>query len=219
MRRLVVASRGRARAAIAVRRATPAPAERRASHDEPAPASVPPDLAAPLHRIEGERQAIVARPIERWDFAPVRRDYQSLLASRADPASKAAIRDKLDEVDREDELAQSARAFEALVRESRRRDAVVHQVKDRLRDLREAEDRAYDAEGLLQATSQRVDGEKVFALLDDGGRIVAYLKVPPGIDTSHLIARQVGVRGKSRFDEGLKFRLLDVRDLEPLIPD
>lgn len=205
--------------AVAVRRASTEPAERRASHDQPAPASLPPDLAAPLRRIEGERLAIAARPIERWDFAPVRRDYQSLLASRGDAASKAAVRDKLDEVDREDELAQSAREFEALVRESRKRDAVVHQVKDRLRDLRVAEDLAFDAEGLLQATSRRVDGEKVFALLDDGGRIVAYLKVPPGIDTSHLIARQVGVRGKSRFDEGLKFRLLDVRDLEPLIPD
>jgi hypothetical protein len=205
--------------AIAVRRTAPVPAERRASHDQPAPASLPPDLAAPLRRIEGERLAIAARPIERWDFAPVRRDYQSLLASRADPASKAAIRDKLDEVDREDELAQSAREFEALVRESRKRDAVIHQVKDRLRDLRVAEDLVYDAEGLLQATSQRVDGEKVFALLNDSGRVVAYLKVPPGIDTSHLIARQVGVRGKSRFDEGLKFRLLDARDVDALVPD
>ena len=64
-----------------------------------------------------------------------------------------------------------------------------------------------------------MDGEKVFALLDDEGRIVAYLKVPPGVDTSHLKARRVGVRGKSRFDEGLKFRLLDVRDIEPLTPD
>ena len=62
-------------------------------------------------------------------------------------------------------------------RNPRRRDAVVGQVKDALRDVRVAEDLAYDAEGLLQATSRRVDGEKVFALLDDEGRVVTYLKV------------------------------------------
>jgi hypothetical protein len=119
----------------------------------------------------------------------------------------------------EDEMAKTAGEFEAIVRASRQRDVVLNQVRDSLRDLRVADDLAYDAEGLLQATSRRVDGEKVFALLDREGRVVTYLKIPAGLDTTNLVARQVGVRGKSRFDEGLKFRLLDVRDLEPLTPD
>ncbi len=205
--------------AMPVRRASAVPAERRASHAEAATASVSPDLAAPLHRIEGDHRTIVARPIEGWDFTRVRRDYQALVADRGDLPTRAVVREKLDEVAREDELAQAAREFDALVKQSRRRDAVVGQVRARLSELREAEDRAYDAEGLLQATSLRVDGEKVSALLDDEGRIVAYLKIPPGVDARHLVARQVGVRGKSRFDEGLRFRLLDVRDIEPLTPD
>jgi hypothetical protein len=119
----------------------------------------------------------------------------------------------------EDEMAKTAGEFEAIVRASRQRDVVLNQVRDSLRDLRVADDLAYDAEGLLQATSRRVDGEKVFALLDREGRVVTYLKIPAGLDTTNLVARQVGVRGKSRFDEGLKFRLLDARDVDPLVPD
>ena len=205
--------------AVAASRPRPAAAERKASHAEAVRSDLPADLEGALRRIEGDYRAAITRPIEGWDFAGVRRDYQALLASRGDAPARAAVREKLDELDREDEMAKAAREFEARVKESRRRDAVVLRVKDALRDLRMAEDLAYDAEGLLQATSRRVEGEKVFALLDDEGRVVAYLKIPPGVDATNLVARQVGVRGKSRFDEGLKFRLLDVRDIEPLIPD
>jgi hypothetical protein len=205
--------------AVVAKATRPEPPERRASHADVAKAMPPADLEGPLRRIEGEHRAVVARPMTRWDFAGVRREYQALLASRGDPATRAAVGEKLDQVDREDEMATAAREFEALVRKSRQRDAVLGRVEDDLRDLRMAEDLAYDAEGLLQATSRRVDGEKVFALLDDEGRVVAYLKIPPGVDTTNLVARQVGVRGKSRFDEGLKYRLVDVRDIEALIPD
>jgi hypothetical protein len=205
--------------AVAAKAKPPEPAERRASHADVAKAAPPAELEGPFRRIEGEHRAVVSRPMTRWDFAGVRREYQALLTVRGDPATRAAVRDKLDQVDREDEMATAAREFEALVRKSRQRDAVLGRVEDDLRSLRIAEDLAYDAEGLLQATSRRVDGEKVFALLDDEGRVVAYLKIPPGVDTTNLVSRQVGVRGKSRFDEGLKYRLLDVRDIEPLIPD
>ncbi len=205
--------------AVAAPRPLPAVAERKASLAEAVRSDLPADLEGALRRIEGDHRAAVTRPIEGWDLAGVRRDYQALLAGRGDAPARAAVREKLDDLDREDEMAKAAREFEALVKTSRRRDAVVLQVKDALRDLRMAEDLAYDAEGLLQATSQRVEGEKVFALLNEEGRVVAYLKIPPGINTTNLVARQVGVRGKSRFDEGLKFRLLDVRDIEPLIPD
>jgi len=200
-------------AAVPASAPRPATPERRASHVE---ADLPPDLVAPLRRVEAEHRGVVARPIEGWDFATVRRDYQALLASHGDPTSRAAIRDRLDQVEREDELAKSAREFVALVRESRRRDGVLEQVRGSIRSLRASEDLAFDAEGMLQASSRRVGGEKVFVLLDDEGQVVTYLKIPPGIDSTNLLARQVGVRGKSRFNESLRFRLLDVRDIEPL---
>ncbi len=195
----------------------PAP-ERRASA-EVDPADLPPEVVGPLREIEATRRSVVSGPIERWDLEPVRKGYQALLAKQTVPSAKAAVQDRLDRVDREAELAKSARAFEAIVRKSRGRDAIVAQAKATVHDLRVAEALAFDAEGLLQATAKRVDGEKVASLLGDDGQIVAYLKIPPGLDTTNLLARQVGVRGRSRFNESLRFRLLEVRQIEPLDAD
>jgi hypothetical protein len=144
---------------------------------------------------------------------PAVRKASQARSARADPPARA-VKERA-----EDEMVKTAGEFEAIVRASRQRDVVLSQVRDSLRDLRVADDLAYDAQGLLQKTSRRVDGEKVFALLDREGRVVTYLKIPAGLDTTNLVARQVGVRGKSRFDEELKFRLLDARDIDPLTPD
>ena len=205
--------------AIAASRPRTEPAVRRTAHAQAATTAIPPDLAAPLRRIESDDRAIVSRPIEGWDLTGVRRDDQALLAARADDPSRPAVRQRLTTVDRDDEMAKTAHEFEAIVRTSRQRDTVLAQVRDALRDVRVAEDLAYDAEGLLQPTSRLVDGEKVFALLNREGRVVTYVKIPAGVETKTLVARQVGVRGKSRFDEQLKFRLLDARDVDPLVPD
>jgi hypothetical protein len=193
--------------------------ERLASHAEAAPSDLPPEVSGPVRKIEGDHRKVLDRPIEKWDLGDVRRDYQTLLAARRDGPTKAAVRERLDRVDQEDELSRAARNFESLIEKSRRRDAEVESIKESLRALRTAETLAYDAEGLLQPTSRRVEGEKVFALISDEGQIVTYLRIPPGIDTTNLNARQVGVRGKSRFNEGLRFRLLDVRDIDALDSD
>ncbi len=190
--------------------------ERKVSHVVAEPVELPPDLAGPLHRIEGDHRSIIVRPIEQWNLASVRKDYQTLQANHTDSASRSVIDERLGEVERENGLAKAAADFEALIKKSRRRDALVTQIKERVRDIRDAEELAFDAEGLLQATSRQVDGEKVYSLLNDEGQVVTYLRVPPGIDTTNLTATQVGVRGKSRFNDTLRYRLLDVRDIEPL---
>jgi len=196
--------------------APPVPAERRASHDM---AELSPEVVASLRDIEERHRSIVAQPVEQWNFATVRKRYQALLARHSDPPSRTAIEERLDELDRGDELAKSAREFEDHVRKSRRRDAVVAQIQRKVRDIHDAEELAYDAEGLLQATSRQVDGERVFSLLNDRGQVVTYLKVPPGLETTNLLAQQVGVRGKSRFNDTLRYRLLIVRDMERLTSD
>ncbi len=150
---------------------------------------------------------------------PAVRKASQAKSARAGPPARVAVKERAEAVARQDEMTKTAQEFESIVRASRQRDVVLGQVRDSLRDLRVADDLAYDAQGLLQPTSRRVDGEKVFALLDREGRVVTYLKIPAGLDTTNLVARQVGVRGKSRFDQELKFRLLDARDVDPLVPD
>lgn len=198
---------------------TPAPSPERRASTEGDGAGLPVDLVAPLRRVEGTHRAIVSGPVQGWDLSAVREQYRALLAGRSEPAARAAIGERIDAVEREAAMAKAARTFEALVAKSRKRDAEVKRIRAIVADLRRADDLAFDAEGLLQATAKRVDGEKVLSLLDDSGRIVAYLTIPPGVETANLLARHVGVRGKSRFNEDLRFRLVDVREIERLDPD
>ncbi|WP_435008102.1 hypothetical protein P12x_005377 [Tundrisphaera lichenicola] len=108
------------------------------------------------------------------------------------------------------------RRFEEAIRRSRSRDQDVALARRTLADARTATERAYDARGLLQASSRKVDGQKVHALIGPEGVPVAYLSIPPGLPAFRLLARKVGVRGDVRYNESLGARLITVRDMDAL---
>ncbi len=112
--------------------------------------------------------------------------------------------------------ADAIRRFEDAIRRSRSLDVDAAQARRALADARTGTDRAYDARGLLQASSRKVDGEKVHALIGPEGVPIAYLAIPPGISAHRMLARKVGVRGDVHFNEALGARLITVRDLDPL---
>jgi hypothetical protein len=113
--------------------------------------------------------------------------------------------------------AQSAiQKFEDALERSRRIDHDVALAKQKLARSRTLTERSYDAKGLLQASSRKVDGQKVHALIGPKGVPIAYLTIPPGIPASRLLARKVGVRGEVHFNESLGTRLITVKDLDPL---
>ncbi len=106
--------------------------------------------------------------------------------------------------------------FEAALERSRQLDYKVAQIKQKLAIARAQTDRSYDAKGFLQASSRKVDGEKIHALIGPQGVPIAYLSIPPGISTNRLLARKVGVRGDVHYNEGLGTRLITVKDIDPL---
>ena len=79
--------------------------------------------------------------------------------------------------------------------------------------------RPYDAEGLMQPSARKINGQKVFALIGPEGTTQAYLEVPAGLDASPLLSRRVGVRGEIQYSDSLRARLISVRDLDPLEED
>ena len=176
---------------------------------------IPPGIAAELASVDSLRRSIKSSPVEQWDLEPARRRYEALLRG-LDNTQGAAVRLRLDHVAREAELAKAARHFDDLVRASRRRDAEVAQIAGTLADAQTGTERGYDARGLLQASSRRVSGQKVHALIGPEGLPIAYLAIPPGIPVSALLSRKVGVRGVVHYDETLGARLITVRDLDPL---
>jgi hypothetical protein len=178
----------------------------------PAPAGIAADLAP----IDALHRSILAEPMDRWDLEPARRRYTALLARVSESTATAAIQARLDRLDREAEIAQAARKFTNLLNRSARIDREVNQARTTLEEARIATDRGFDARGLLQASSRKVEGEKVYALIGSEGRTTAYLSLPPGIPAQSLLARKVGVRGTVRYNAELGARLITVRDLEEL---
>jgi hypothetical protein len=177
---------------------------------------LPPAIAAELAPIEAEHRAIVRGPVAQWHLETVRQRYEAVLRHVTDTATGNAIRARLDLIARQEDAAQAARTIATILDRSRRRDRLVAQEIRRLAQARTPQARPFDAQGLMQPSSQRVEGRKVFALIGPEGTAAAYLDIPAGLDSGPFVARRVGVRGTVHYSEPLRARLIAVREIEPL---
>jgi hypothetical protein len=170
-----------------------------------------------LRRIDGMLQAIITgQPVERWQLANVRAEYQALLNSR--PGMEDVLKSRLAQVARYERAAKSAQRIVEIVAKSRRHDEEVAKIERRLATSAQESLRLYDAVGFVQPSSRRIDGRKLYALIGREGTAVAYLDIPPGLDPEPLMAHRVGVRGQARFNGDLGTRVIAVSDLENLEP-
>ena len=183
------------------------------------PASLRPDVAAELTAIDVSYRAVLRQPLEQWRLGPIRESYEALRARMTEPDAQATIRARLERVGRHEDASEAARAFQAILERSRRRDREVAAIRSRLVDDDRRLARPYDAEGLMQPSARKINGQKVFALIGPEGTTQAYLEVPAGLDASPLISRRVGVRGEIQYSDALRARLISVCDLDPLEED
>ena len=192
--------------------------ERRASYEPEAPAAdLPAEVDAELASIAATERAIRSRAIEAWDFDSILGRYESLLRrSAANDDVRSAIAPRLARARRDAEIGRKAREVDRLLRQGEDRDAQVARIEKSIEVARARTDRDFDAQGLLQPSSRRYQGQKVLALIGPEGRPVGYLKIPPGVAVNRFLAHKVGVRGIVHFDETLGARLISVRDIEML---
>lgn len=169
-----------------------------------------------IARVEAKHRSIIGGPLESWRLESVRREYGSLLDRSPDADAARRIRTRIEEANEQERAARAARTIRTILDRSKRRDEEVASVREKLAQLERLPRRAYVAEGLVQPSSKRVDGRKVYALIGREGRAVAYLDIPPGLDARPLLSKRVGVRGGVRYNESLGARLIAVRDLESL---
>jgi hypothetical protein len=181
-------------------------------------ASLPVAVAAEIEQVDAMDRAIrTSVPIGQWRFDTVRAGYQAILKRAGDnPAVEEALRIRLAGVTRHEQAAQAARTIETILARSRRRDAAVAQVQQRLVAAAETHARGYSAIGFVQPSSRMVEGRKLHALIGSSGGTLAYLDIPPGLDLDPLFSRRVGVRGAAHYNPDLGARLITVRDLEAI---
>lgn len=199
-------------------------ASRRVGPIDPAFASVGPPLpesglttrfADQVRGVESAHRSMLARSMETWHLEEIRAAYQALFDQSATPQERSAVQGRLGQVERQMRAAEAMRKAEVLLQKSRQVDADVLAVESRLQSLSTGA-ASYDAKGLFHHTSMLVSGQRIYVLFDERGHIAAYLRIPPGLDASSRLGHRVGVRGEAHYDESLRGRLIDVRDLVPL---
>jgi len=167
-----------------------------------------------MHRVVRSNQSIA-----QWRFERVRSDYLAIVKRAGnDPSVEEAVRVRLARVTRDEQAAEAARTIETILADSHRRDQEVAVEKRRVAAAARSHVRAFNARGFVQASSEMIDGRKLYVLIGNDGSTIAYLDVPPGLDIDPLLAHRVGVRGAPHFNEDLGARLITVRDVEKLEP-
>jgi hypothetical protein len=182
--------------------------------------SIPSPLAAEIKTVDEMHRAIrINQSIAQWRLEPVRSSYQVILKKAGnDPTVEEAIRARLGHVTRDEQAAKAARTIENILAASHRRDEDVAVEKGRVAAAGRLHARAYSARGFVQASTEMIDGRKLYVLIANDGSTIAYLDVPPGLDIDPLLSQRVGVRGAPHFNEDLGARLITVRDVEKLEP-
>jgi hypothetical protein len=180
--------------------------------------AVPSEFAEPLARLGMAYQAaMTGLPIEEWRFESVRAGYEGLLkAHQENAALVSVIRSRLAEINRLETAADAARKAATVVARSHRRDMSLARTLDSLKTQEQQKSRSYRAIGMIQPSSRRFEGRKLYSLIASNGSRRAYLDLPPGVDAESLIGHRVGVRGSVNYDENLAARLISVRDLEEI---
>jgi hypothetical protein len=177
-------------------------------------------FAAEIKAVDEMHRAIrINQSIAQWRLEKVRSSYQAILKKCGnDSTVDEAIRLRLARVTRDEQAAEAARTIEKILAESHRRDTEVAAEKGRVAAAGRSHARAYSARGFVQASTEMIDGRKLYVLIANDGSTIAYLDVPPGLDIDPLLAHRVGVRGAPHFNEDLGARLITVRDVEKLEP-
>ncbi len=175
--------------------------------------SVPSEIADELRRLDASVKGVLRGPVEDWQFAALVGPYSELRDRATTSEAKATVQARLDRIEAFERLAKSTSGFRLSYSKSRSLDRETDQFRGGISD---DEEQPFDAEGLVQASSKLVDGQRVYALIGKDGMTVAYLDIPAGLDATRWEGKRVGVRGPSRYDESLRAPLITVRDIEKL---
>jgi hypothetical protein len=165
------------------------------------------------------RSMRINESVSHWQFDAVRSKYESILkkaSGSGDHAVEEAARARLAGLARDERSAEAARTIESILAQSHRRDREVAADERRVAAAVRSHARAFSARGYVQASTEMIDGRKLYILIANDGSTIAYLDVPPGLDIAPLLRKRIGVRGEPHFNEDLGARLITVRDVERL---
>jgi hypothetical protein len=180
------------------------------------PLELPEDSDQALEVLESRFRVIVAGPLVSWDFRSILTGCESLRTRQLTAPQTSRLNMLRDQAERQDEIGRSSRQFWESMRRSRSYDPN----KMKFDDLKQASNKPkFDISGLMLPSRRDVEGHLLYNLIGDSGTTIAYLKLPPAAPVEKWLGKKVGVRGRVRYNEDLRARLVAVQDVELLEPE
>ena len=179
------------------------------------PIELPADADQALEILDSRFRLIVSQPLVAWDFQSFLKSCDQLARqplSTAQAARLGALREK---ARAQDEIGASSRKFWDSMRRSRSHDPSNDGAATSPAVSRKPR---FDITGLMLPSRRDIDGQLLYNLIGDTGTTTAYLKLPPASPVEKWLGKRVGVRGRVRYNEELRARLVVVQDLELLDP-
>lgn len=189
----------------------PGPAEPVAS-----PLALPDSPDAALEMLESRFRVLMDQPLVSWNFKPILDGCDSMRSRSLSPEQAGRLNALRDKAQRQDEIGQSARKFWDSMRRSRAHDPGKN---PDIEIIRASNASRFDISGLLLQSRRDLDGQLLYNLIGDGGSTIAYLKLPPAAPVERWLGKKVGIRGRVRYNEDLRARLVVVQDVEIIDDD
>jgi len=178
------------------------------------------DLFDELDRLDVRFKAILDGSILDWDFDQIERDYISLRSETETTNIQRMIDTRLDRIAGYRQSQSEEREIARIQDETSRRDAELAEIQRRqetqLISARPPQKSQFDGAGIIARAALRQRGAPRYALLNQNGKVLAYLMPAPGIDLERWLGKSVGVIGPRAPDSQLRADLITVNRLTPV---
>jgi hypothetical protein len=170
-----------------------------------------------LDRLDARFRSILDKPRLEWDFDQLEKDYQALREETGATNIRQMIDTRLDRIAEYRKTRSEEEDVERLRGETLRRDAELAELQRRqeavLLSLRQPK---YDGAGIVQRSALSGRGSPRYALLNQSGRVLAYLAPAPGVNLEGWVGRPAGVVGPRIPNAALKADLITVNQIVPV---
>jgi len=179
------------------------------------PLELPADPDQALEILDSRFRLIVSQPLVAWDFQAFLKSCDQLARQPLSASQAARLGSLREKAAAQDEIGSSSRKFWDSMRRSRSYDPALAGVSASPALTRKPR---FDITGLMLPSRRDIDGHMLYNLIGESGTTTAYLKIPPASPVEKWLGKRVGVRGRVRYNEELRARLVIVQDLELLDP-
>ncbi|MBI3862167.1 MAG: hypothetical protein HY290_09760 [Planctomycetia bacterium] len=175
------------------------------------------DLLDELDRLDVRFRSILDKGPLEWDFDQLERDYVALRAESGSPNIERMIDTRLDRIAGYRKVNSDESELARIQDETSRRDAELAEIQRRQEaQLTSARKPQFDGAGIVNRAALHRRGAPRYALLNQSGKVLAYLVPTPGVDLERWIGRAAGVTGPRAPNPELKADQITVNRLTPV---